>query len=285
MTGLVLEGGAFRGLFTAGVLDGLLDMNADIRYVIGVSAGSTNACSYLSRQRGRNLQIMEQFLHHPHYLGWRNFFRGRAIMDMDFVFDEIPKSLLPFDYPVFNAYPGKFLIGVYNLQTGRDEYYPHTALDEHSLLLRASCSIPLMFPAVSVQAGRYADGGLGDPIPFERSIADGNQRNLIILTQPENYRKRLTPADEWTARLYRHRYPQLSKTVLNRWQHYNSQLDACRELEKKGEALVLCPSPGLSVSRFEKDRGRLRALYQDGYRQAIQKKDELLSFIQEGNAL
>lgn len=285
MTGLVLEGGAFRGLFTAGVLDGLLDISAGIRYVIGVSAGATNACSYLSRQRGRNLAIMEQFLHHPHYLGWKNFLRGRAIMDMDFVFDDIPKTLLPFDYPAFRAFPGRFVVGIYNLQTGQNEYYDQTYIDDHSLLLRATCSIPLLFPSVRLLNGRYADGGLGDPIPFERSIADGNRRNLIVLTQPEDYRKRLTKADMWTARLYGRKYPGLAKTVLGRWQHYNRQLDACRELEKRGEALILCPGPGLSVSRFEKDKERLRRLYQDGYRQVIERKEEILSFVDAGNAL
>lgn len=285
MTGLVLEGGAFRGLFTAGALDGLLDIGADIRYVIGVSAGSTNACSFLSRQRGRNLAIMENFLYHPRYLGWGNFLRGRAIMDMDFVFDTIPQRLLPFDYTAFNAYNGEFIIGVYNLQTGEDAYYSYRKLDPHSLLLRASCSIPLLFPPVRLQDGPYADGGLGDPIPFARSVADGNRRNLIILTQPAGYRKRLGKTDEWTARFYRHAYPKLSETMLTRWQHYNSQLDDCRELEKRGEVLVLCPSPGLTVSRFEKDKAKLRALYQDGYRQVLKKREELLAFIDAGNAL
>lgn len=285
MTGLVLEGGAFRGLFTAGALDGLLDIGADIRYVIGVSAGSTNACSYLSRQRGRNLAIMENFLHHPRYLGWGNFLHGRAVMDMDFVFDAIPKRLLPFDYAAFNSYPGKFLIGVYNLQAGQDEYYSYRQLDPHSLLLRASCSIPLLFPPVRLNNGLYADGGLGDPIPFERSVADGNRRNLIILTQPAGYRKRLSATDEWTARLYRRTYPGLAKTVLTRWQHYNCQLDSCRELERQGEALVLCPSPGLTVSRFEKDKTKLRALYRDGYRQVMERREEILAFTDVGNAL
>lgn len=279
MAGLVLEGGAFRGLFTAGVLDGLLEIGAMPPYVVGVSAGATNACSYLSLQKGRNLRIMERFLDHPRYLGWRNFLRGRAVMDMDFVFDEIPNRLDPFDYDAFGSYPGRFLIGVYQLRTGKNVYFERDALDKRNLLLRASCSIPVMFPFVKIGGELYADGGLGDPIPVERAMADGNERNLVVLTQPRGYQKHFSRSDALTCRLYRRRYPFLARTVEERYRCYNRQLALCEKLEEEGRAMLLFPSVDFTISRFEKDKGKLRALYQNGLGQVLEKREELLSFM------
>ena len=130
MTGLVLEGGAFRGLFTAGVLDALLDIKAEIKYIVGVSAGATNAYSYVSKQRGRNLEIMERFMDNKRYISYGNLVKYKSLMDLDFVFDEIPNQHCLFDYKTFYEFDGKMLAGAFNIQTGENEYFDKDLLDE-----------------------------------------------------------------------------------------------------------------------------------------------------------
>src|SRR5471030_1295783 len=190
MTGLVLEGGAFRGLFTAGVLDALLDIKAEIKYVVGVSAGATNAYSYVSKQRGRNLEIMERFMDDKRYISYGNLIRCKSLMDLDFVFDEIPNQHCIFDYKTLYEYDGKMLAGVFNIETGEAEYFDQSLLDKRSSILRASIAIPMMFPFEKINEQYYADGGLIEPIPINKSIADGNNKNIIVLTRNEGYRKK-----------------------------------------------------------------------------------------------
>jgi len=168
MTGLVLEGGAFRGLFTAGVLDALLDIKAEIKYVVGVSAGATNAYSYISKQRGRNLEIMERFMDDKRYISYGNLIRCKSLMDLDFVFDEIPNQHCIFDYKTLYEYDGKMLAGVFNIETGEAEYFDQSLLDKRSSILRASIAIPMMFPFEKINEQYYADGGLIEPIPINK---------------------------------------------------------------------------------------------------------------------
>src|SRR5471030_1017709 len=196
MTGLVLEGGAFRGLFTAGVLDALLDIKAEIKYVVGVSAGATNAYSYVSKQRGRNLEIMERFMGHKRYISYGNLIRCKSLMDLDFVFDEITNKHCLFDYKTFNEFDGKMLAGAFNIGTGEVEYFEQSLLDKRNSILRASIAIPMLFPFEKINEQYYADGGLLEPIPINKSIADGNHNNIIVLTRNEGYRKKQSKANQ-----------------------------------------------------------------------------------------
>ena len=279
MAGLVLEGGAFRGLFTAGVLDGLLDIGADLKYVIGVSAGATNAYSYVSKQRGRNLEIMERFLHHKRYIGYGNFFRSKSIMDLDFSFDEIPNKLCVFDYDAFYKNDTKMLVGAFNIESGEVEYFDKDALDEKNSILRASCAIPFAFPFCNINGNLYADGGLKDSIPIKKSIKDGNEKNIIVLTRNEDYRKEKSKANEWGYKFYKKKYPKLAEVLRNRYLEYNKQLDYCNELEKNDKALIIRPRVRMNISRFEKDKEKLRDIYTDGYDIVINNKDRILGFI------
>lgn len=250
MTGLVLEGGAFRGLFTAGVLDALLDIGADFKYVVGVSAGATNAYSYISKQKGRNLEIMEKFLDHKRYVGYGNLIRCKSIMDLDFVFDEIPNKHCIFDYDTFYSYDGKMLVGAFNIETGKVEYFDKDSLDDKNMILRASCAIPLMFPFAKINGKLYADGGLKDSIPIKKSIVDGNKKNVIVLTRNEGYVKKQSKANKLTYKLYKNKYPKLADVLNNRYSEYNSQIKFCEELEKKGDAIIIRPTVKMDVSRF-----------------------------------
>ncbi|NME83120.1 patatin family protein [Clostridium sp. SM-530-WT-3G] len=279
MAGLVLEGGAFRGLFTAGVLDGLLDIGAEIKYVIGVSAGATNGYSYISKQRGRNLEIMERFLHNKRYIGYGNLLRCKSIMDLDFSFDEIPNKLCAFDYDTFYNNEAKMLVGAFNIKSGEVEYFDKDALDEKNSILRASCAIPFAFPFCEIKGQLYADGGLKDSIPIKKSIKDGNEKNIIVLTRNEDYRKKQSKSNELGYKFYRKKYPKLAEVLKNRYAEYNKQLDYCDELEKSGKALIIRPNVRMDIGRFEKDKEKLRQIYRDGYDIVIKNKDKILDFI------
>ncbi|MDU1229346.1 MULTISPECIES: patatin family protein [Clostridium] len=279
MTGLVLEGGAFRGLFTAGVLDGLLDIGADFKYVVGVSAGATNAYSYISKQKGRNLEIMEKFLDHKRYVGYGNLIRCKSIMDLDFVFDEIPNKHCIFDYDTFYSYDGKMLVGAFNIETGKVEYFDKDSLDDKNMILRASCAIPLMFPFAKINGKLYADGGLKDSIPIKKSIVDGNKKNVIVLTRNEGYVKKQSKANKLTYKLYKKKYPKLADVLNNRYSEYNSQIKFCEELEKNGDAIIIRPTVKMDVSRFERDKNKLKEIYNNGYNLIINDKEKIRSFL------
>lgn len=279
MTGLVLEGGAFRGLFTAGVLDGLLEIGADFKYVVGVSAGATNAYSYISKQKGRNLEIMERFLDHKRYVGYGNLIRCKSIMDLDFVFDEIPNKHCIFDYNTFYDYDGKMLVGAFNIETGEVEYFDKDSLDEKNTILRASCAIPLMFPFAKINGKLYADGGLKDSIPIKKSIEDGNKKNIIVLTRNQGYIKEQSKANKLTYKLYKNKYPKLADVLNNRYLEYNSQVQLCESLERDGSAIIIRPTVKMDVSRFERDKNKLKEIYNNGYDLIINDKDRILSFL------
>lgn len=279
MTGLVLEGGAFRGLFTAGVLDALLDIGADFKYVVGVSAGATNAYSYISKQKGRNLEIMERFIKHKRYVGYGNLIKCKSIMDLDFVFDEIPNKHCMFDYDTFYKYDGKMLSGAFNIKTGEVEYFDKDALDEKNMILRASCAIPLMFPFAEINGNLYADGGLKDSIPIKKSIADGNKKNIIVLTRNKGYMKKQSKANQLTYKFYKNKYPKLADVLNNRYIEYNEQVKLCEKLEEKGDAIIIRPTINMDISRFKRNKEKLKIIYQNGYDIVIKDKNRILKYL------
>lgn len=279
MTGLVLEGGAFRGLFTAGVLDALLDIKANIKYIVGVSAGATNAYSFVSKQKGRNLEIMDRFINDKRYIGYGNLIRCKSIMDLDFVFDEIPNKHCIFDYKTFNEYDGKMLAGAFNIETGEMEYFDKNSLDEKNSILRASCAIPMMFPFAKINNSYYADGGLLEAIPVSKSISDGNDKNIIVLTRNEGYRKKQSKANEIGYKMYKKKYPKLANVLKNRYVEYNKQLDYCEKLEKDGNAIIIRPTVDMNIGRFEKDKEKLKRIYNNGYDLVIKDEQKVLNYL------
>lgn len=279
MTGLVLEGGAFRGLFTAGVLDALLDIKAELKYVIGVSAGATNAYSYISKQKGRNLEIMERFMDNKRYISYGNLIKYKSLMDLDFVFDEIPNKLCAFDYKAFYEFDGRMLAGAFNVETGENVYFEKELLDKRSSILRASIAIPLMFPFEKINGEYYADGGLSEPIPISKSIEDGNDKNIIVLTRNEGYRKKKSKANELTYKIYKRKYPKLAKVLRDRHIKYNEQLDYCKKLEENGNAIIIRPTISMDINRFERDKSKLRDIYQNGYDLIIKDKEKIIKYI------
>ena len=265
--GLVLEGGGMRGLYTIGVLDCLYDENILFHHVIGVSAGACNATSYLSGQRGRNLEINTRFVNDKRSISYSGLLTRGSVFGMDFIFDEIPKRLLPYDYDAFYQSGCHLTVVTTVCETGQARYYntDGASPDEINRMIRASSSLPLLAPAVEMDGHKLVDGGTADSIPLRYFESQGFSKNVVILTQNAGYRK--TPNSLWwTCRLRYPKYKMLARAMRDRHLTYNDTLDYVARQEAAGKAFVLRPSDPITVSRTEKDYEKLYALYQNGYR-------------------
>jgi predicted patatin/cPLA2 family phospholipase len=273
--GLVLEGGGMRGVYTAGALDFLMEKELYYPYVIGVSAGACNALSYISRQIGRNRTVTVNYIRDSRYLSYRNLFKEKSIFGMDFIFNQLPNKLEPFDFDTFYQSPQRFVIGTMDAYTGESVYFTKEEAGESVLLVvQASSSLPFVSRPVEFRGRTLLDGGIADPIPIQKSIRDGNERNVIILTQEKSYRKKPLKL-KWLAEKLYPKYPGLLEVMAGRHKIYNDTLDFVDRLERNGQAIVIRPSVDLHVSRMEKNPKKLAALYDLGYNDAKLQYDRL----------
>ncbi len=263
-TGLVLEGGGMRGIFTVGVLDYLMDHHITFPYVIGVSAGASNGISYISGQRGRSYFSNIELLKKHNYIGWKNLLSGRGYIDLDFLFYEYPDKYYPFDYRAYEASPTRFVMVVSNCLTGKAEYIEEKQ-DRKRLLdvCKASCSLPVMCPLSWLDGKPMVDGGVCDSIPIRHAEAEGYRKNVVILTRNKGYRK---PDKDFylPAFIYR-RYPAIREALRLRYKNYNRTLDYIDQLEAEGRVLVIRPERPIEVGRTERNIRKLQALYEEGY--------------------
>lgn len=277
MTGLVLEGGTFRGVYSAGVMDAFLENGVEFPYIIGVSAGISNGVSYVSKQFARNREIMDNYRRDKRYIGAGNFRSCKSVFGLDFVFGEIPNELIPFDYDTFAKYKGKLRVGVTNAITGKAEYFDGLQNGTDWKYLRASCSIPGLFPPAEIDGNLYYDGGLVCPIPIKPAIRDGCTKNVIILTQPEGFVKKCGKGNIVMSQLIRKKFPEVEMLLLDRHRIYNRQIEFCNELERRGKALIFRPKEKLDS--MEKSTEKLRQTWQMGYDDGTARIDEVKSFL------
>lgn len=280
MPSLVLEGGTFRPIFSAGVMDALLDNDIMFPYCIGVSAGITNGISYLSRQKKRNLQVTQTYRNDKRYLGFRNYLKCKSMFGLDFVFDEIPNKLVPFDMETYNKYSGTVLVGVTNAVTGKTEYLNGQNLDDKCTMLRATCAIPMVFPPIKINNNYYYDGGICDPIPIRKAIEDGNKKHLIILTRPKEYKKTLSKANVIVSKLLNKKFPKLKEPLLARHELYNDTVRFCEQLEAEGKAIIIRPNSDQAINSFEKDVNKLKQAYEIGYSMGIERLEDIKKLFQ-----
>ena len=280
MPGLVLEGGTFRPIFSAGVMDALLDEDIMFPYCIGVSAGITDGFSYASRQKERNLKILQRYRNDKRYLGAGNLLKNKSIFGVEFVFEEIPNNLLPFDWESFAQYDGDFRVGVTNAKTGQIEYLDGKELDQKNTMVKATCAIPMVFPVVKLNGNEYYDGGICDPIPVRKAQADGHDKLLIVLTRPQGYIKESSKANVAAAKLLRKKYPNLVEPLLTRHIAYNETVAYCEVLEREGKAIILRPAGEGIIDSFEKDVRRIETSYQCGYDLCKQRIEEIRALFQ-----
>ncbi len=277
MTSLVLEGGTLRGIFTAGVLDGFLEKGIEFPYIVGVSAGISNAASYVSKQFRRNIDIIDNYRLDKRYIGAGNFLKCKSLFGLDFVYDQIPNKLIPFDYDAFRRYDGKFLVGIFNAESGRTEFVDGIKDNERWEYLRATCSIPGYFPAARINGNYYYDGGLVSPISIEKAINDGFEKHIIILTQPKGYVKKLGKSNIVMSKLIRGRFPKMETVLLSRHTLYNKQVKLCEQLEKDGKAIIIRPEHKLE--NLEKNISVLDKTWQEGFDTAISMADKINAFM------
>lgn len=278
-TGLVLEGGGSRGIYTAGVIHYLMDQNIYLPYVIGVSAGACNGSSYVARQIDRNRAVLIDYLDHPDYISFRNFVKNREIFGMDFLFDVLPNELEPFDFDAFNAAKEEFVIGATDCMTGEPVFYKREDYkDEILKIIRASSSLPLFAPVVEYDNRSLLDGGISDPIPIKQSVKDGNQKNVVILTRNRGYVKKPQSFGWYMRRKYKE-YPGLLKAIERRHHVYNETLSYIFEEEKKGNVFVISPSEKLEVGRIERSKAKLTDLYHLGMKDVKKLSEELREFL------
>ncbi len=280
--GLVLEGGASRTYFSCGVLDALLAEQIIADYIIGTSAGIANALSYASGQIGRNLLVADFYACDHRYMGVRHLLnpRNRSYYNRDFVFEMIPRDLIPFDFEAFARFRGEVVATVTNLNTGQTEYLPVPKDDRQAEVLEASCALPLLFPAIQIDGQLYMDGGITAPVPVDEALRAGCDRLIVILTRECGYRKQPEQGMLLAAYLYS-RYPAFAEALRNRAQNYNANIQRVAELEAAGQAFVFAPPARVAIRRTESDTDKLRELYQQGYQLVRQRLPDLTAFLRQ----
>lgn len=276
-TGLVLEGGGMRGIFTAGVLDFFMDHQIEFPYTIGVSAGATNGLSYISKQRGRSYYSDIDLLKQYNYIGFKNILKGQGYIDLDFLFYEFPKHYYPFDFNTFKAVPNRLVIVTSNCLTGKAEYFEEKEdYNRLTTICKASCSLPVMCPITFVDQIPMVDGGVCDAIPIKRAIKDGFNKNVIVLTRNKGYRK--SNKDFYLPPFILHKYPAIQEQLRSRYKRYNKTMDFIEAQEAEGKAIIIRPIKPIKVTRTEKDSIKLRDLYMEGYNCAEEIYPKMMNF-------
>ena len=280
-TGIVLEGGALRTIFSSGVTDGLLAAGVDFDYLIGVSAGIAYGVSYISKQFGRNLEILTRYANDRRYMGAGNLFKpgNWCYFGLKFTYEDIPNRLIPFDYKTFAAWPGTAEAVVTDVESGRAAYLEVPRTDEdHFRLLQATCAMPLLFPIYEIGGHKYLDGGAADAIPYRRAFEQGCDRVVVVLTRERSYRRTPEKLQKAIDVRYR-RYPKFCATMRSRNQNYNAARGELFQLEREGKVLLLAPKNTQGFSRVERDVEKIRALWQEGYDQAKERMEEIRAFL------
>ena len=283
-TGLVLEGGAFRTIFSTGVWDAFLEHDIMFDYVIGVSAGIAYGVSYVSKQPRRNLEILVRYANDKRYMGLGNLLnpKNRCYWGLDFAYNVIPNQLVPFDYDTFAAYPGQIEAVVTNLGTGKAEYFPVPRdYDNSFTLLQATCALPLLFPIYHIDGKPVMDGGAADAIPFRRAFAQGCDKVVVCLTHERSYVRRPEKLEKLIDKRYGKQYPHFCQTMHKRAEVYNADRAELFELERQGKALVFAPLVTEGFSRMERDITKIKTMWEDGHHQGELRIEEVKAFLAE----
>ncbi|KPU27934.1 patatin [Caloranaerobacter sp. TR13] len=276
--GLVLEGGGMRGCYTSGVLDFFMEKDLYFPYIIGVSAGACNASSYISRQKGRSIKINLDYAKDDRYISYKNLITKGSIFGMDFIFNEIPNKLVPFDFETFNKAKEKFIIVATDCKTGQPVYFDKDECEDVIKAIKASSSLPFVAPIVEIEGKFLLDGGIADPLPIKKSIEDGNKKNVIVLTRNREYRKSPFKLKKLLKIIYSE-YPGIIDAMLNRYKIYNNTLEYIEKLESEKKVFVIRPTKDMKVDRIERDVNKLKELYEMGYEDARRCYEEMMDWI------
>lgn len=270
MIGVIDVGGGLRGSYGAGVLDYCMDNDIVFDYGIGVSAGSANISSYLAHQRGRNYTFYTEYMSRPEYMGWKSILKTKSYVGLEYIYGDLSDSWgeYPLDWQAIVDNPAKFKIVSTNAYTGLPVYFDKSDMHQDDYgAIKASCNVPIVDRPYMLNGIPYYDGGISDPVPFEKAFTDGCDKLVIILTRPKDYR-RISKNDEKGARLLSSVYPSAGHDVATRGEVYNRQVDEAVELEKQGKVLIVAPSDIGQMKTLTKDITTIRELYLKGYHDA-----------------
>ncbi len=280
-TGLVLEGGAMRGMYTAGVLDILMENQIEVDGAIGVSAGACFGCNYKSRQIGRSIRYNLKYCKDPRYVSIRSLLFSGDIYNAKFCYEELPQHLDPFDEEAYQKNPMEFYVVATDVNTGKAVYQ---RLDKGDLKdvqwIRASASMPLVSRIVIIGEQELLDGGIADSVPFEWFIKNGYGKNIVVLTRPKGYVKSKNPLMP-LVRLRMKKYPKMIEAMANRHIVYNECLKQLEKQEEEGNVLIIRPSVPLDIKRTEKNPEKLKAVYELGRKDAEAILEKIKAFLKE----
>ena len=278
-TGLILEGGAMRGMFSCGILDVLMENGVTFDGCAGLSAGAVFGCTFKSGQIGRPIRYNKKYCADPRYMSLRSLVTTGDLYGVQFCYHELPDKLDVFDRKAFSENSMAFYVGATDVDTGKAVY--HLCKDggaEDIEWMRASASMPMVSQVVKIGDYRLLDGGIVEPVPYDFMRREGYGRNVVILTQPREYRKKksaMLPLMRLTMRAY----PKVVEAMALRHERYNAMTDRIAEDEQQGKVLVLRPPEALGISRTEKDPEELERVYQMGRRIALQRLDEVRAYL------
>lgn len=275
---LVLEGGGMRGLYTCGVLDFFLKKNIEFNMVVGVSAGACCACSYLSKQYGRGAAINIDYIKDKRFFSVSSLIKTGSAFGLDFIFNEIPNHLNPYDYKAFHANSTAFYSVSTNIETGEALYKRVIDMRKDDEYIKASMSLPLISPVLEVDGYKLLDGGIADSIPIEFAHKNGYDKQVVVLTQCREYRKGKNNLMPIIRHNYK-KYPKLVEALDNRHIRYNETLELLYQLEKEGKIFIIQPQKPVNVSRVETNPDKLRVLYQEGFNDAKRLYKELQDYL------
>lgn len=280
-TGLVLEGGGMRGLFTAGIMDVWMKQGIEFDGIIGVSAGATFGCNYKSRQIGRVLRYNMRFRKDPRYMGLRSLLRTGDLVGAEFSYHVLPTQLDIFDVETFESNPTEFHLVCTDVDTGKPYYYRMDKVDYESLeWLRASASMPIVSNPVPLHGHRYLDGGIADSIPLKYFQEQGFERNVVILTQPKGFTKqrtKLMPIFKATMK----KYPAIIEAMDRRHLMYNEELRFLKEQEAKGNILIINPDDALPISRTSQNPQKMQHVYDMGVKAGEESIGKVIEFLKK----
>ncbi len=253
-----------RGVYTAGVLDAFLEADIEFSSIYGVSAGSCQGASFASKQKGRGLHTVIDYVDDPNYCSFKSLLKTGDMFNVDMCYHQIPMVYYPYDNEEFKKYQGKFYAVMSNVETGNATYYQIKDMDKQIWAIRASSSLPLLSRTLVVKDRPLLDGGISDSIPIRQSIKMGNKKNVVILTRDASYRKSENKLMPLVKLRYR-KYPKFVEKMADRHIRYNETLDFLRQEEAAGNVFVIRPQYEVEVGRLEKDKDKLMALYNQGY--------------------
>ena len=278
--GLVMEGGAMRGLFTAGVIDVLMENQITFDGAIGVSAGAAFGCNFKSRQIGRVIRYNTKYCRDPRYGSFRSLLKTGDIYSKEFAYGELPNVLDPFDTKAFSENPMEFYVVATNIETGLPVYHKcETGTGEDMDWIQASASMPLVSRPVEIGGKLLLDGGMSDSVPLAYFQSIGYQKNVVILTRPEDYRKKknkLMPV----IRVRMHQYPNMIETLAYRHIMYNDEIAYIRKQEKQGNTFIIEPREALHIGPVEHNPKELLRVYETGRKTAMEQLPALQAFLQ-----